>query len=194
MAMDWTPEKIEQMFTWMQEGRSPAYVANMFHCTRNAIIGKYQRERIKRGLIQPYACESRPRPNRKRSILDDVAGPRINAQLLRNTTPKRACEPTRHIPEVAKAPLGFILPALSVAPRTPAVASRIGILDVTGCRWPVADHPDVIGGKCFCNEVQREGSAYCAAHAAESVSRESRETIRMTIRSAIYTLKRGRAA
>lgn len=191
MAMDWTPEKIEKMCEWMGAGKTAAYVAREFGCTRNAVIGKYQRERVKRGIIPPFACESRPRPHRTRPILEDVAsGPRINAQLLRNTTPKRECEPTRHIPEVAKVSLGFILPALPVASRGPAV----GILDVTGCRWPVADDPEVIGGKCFCNAEKRDGSAYCHAHARASVAPDSRELIRSTVRFTLSTLRRGERA
>lgn len=194
MNMKWTADKIEEMFTAMSNGKSPSEVGAMLGCTRNAVIGKWNRERIKRGLIPPPPCETRPRPQRPRTILDAVEGQRINPQLLRNTTPKRACEPTRRIPEVAKVPLGLILPALPVPVPKPARASQIGILDVTGCRWPVSEHPDVIAGKCFCNAPQRDGSSYCATHAAASVSETSRDMIRKTIRSAIYIHKRGRAA
>lgn len=128
----WTPERIEQMFDYVARGYSASQIASFFHTTRNAVIGKIQRERIKRGHV--------PAPRGR-------AMPRVAV-----AKPAEPAKPADGI--------GFILPTLPAARKGPA----IGILDVTGCRWPLEDDPAVIGGRAFCNAPQKPGRSYCPQH------------------------------
>ena len=41
------------------------------------------------------------------------------------------------------------------------------IVDVTGCKWPVRDDPDFVGGVAFCNHAT-DGRVYCAHHHAKA--------------------------
>ena len=123
--------------------------------SRNACIGRWHRLKAQdRALALPLRKVSR--------ILETVEDPnRISPQLLRNTTPKRRCEPRRPMPKPAQVGVGFLMPAADEAPRAPG----IGILDVTGCRWPIGEDPAVYGRHTFCNH-ETDGSAYCAEHHA----------------------------
>lgn len=70
-----------------------------------------------------------------------------------------------------------------------------GILDVSGCRWPLeVESPEVIGRKLFCNAVQCDGSPYCNEHLAQSVAPYSRDLVRRTIKDTVRTLARARTA
>lgn len=66
-----------------------------------------------------------------------------------------------------------------------------GILDVTGCRWPLAEESaSVIASKTFCNAPQCNGSAYCETHRKASRAPWSRDLIRSTIRGTMFILKK----
>ena len=182
--MNWTEEAVEKLVKLVLEGRSMAQIAALLGdgCTRNAAIGKWHRVSASRGLRTPTP---------RRNILEDVGdSQRINPQLLRNTTPKRRCEPRRAMPKVAKVGVGFLLPSLPKPPQT----STVSIVDVTGCRWPVSDEPHLPGGFGFCNGTQRDGSSYCEAHAREATATYSNDLIRRTVKSVFTTLKSKRAA
>jgi GcrA cell cycle regulator len=154
----WTPENIEQMFTYSGQGYSASQIAGFFGTTRNAIIGKIQRERIKRGHI----------PAPRKSVLDGIREERISPELRRNTTPKRVFTIRRDLPDVSRAGVGFVMPAIP-AP-APQTGPAVGILDVTGCKWPIAEDASLIGGKAFCNHARKDGKPYCAFHAREARS------------------------
>lgn len=150
----WTEEEDQIITKMVYGGKSMAQIAAMLPGrSRNAVIGRYRRIREARG--EPTS--STPR----RAILETVSddADRISPQLLRNTTPKRVCEPRRAMPKVAKVGVGFLLPALPARSSSPAV----GILDVTGCRWPVGEDVSVAGRHTFCNS-ETDGSSYCAHH------------------------------
>lgn len=64
---------------------------------------------------------------------------------------------------------GMLLPVSRAVPKRdlgppPSLGNLAGILDVTGCRFPVREDADFIGGQAFCNCAQREGSSYCEYH------------------------------
>lgn len=83
------------------------------------------------------------------------------------------------------------MPGLLEIDAVPAARPACGILDVTGCRWPLAEESaSVIASTIFCNAPQCDGSAYCETHRKAARSAGSRELIRSTIRTAIYLTKR----
>jgi len=183
--MKWTEEDIAQVFAMVGAGTSMAVIAQHLGCSRNAVIGLYRRERLKRGTLPPVTPrkrilvpETRRDPNPYRDTVDKGGGGRLMPML-----------PTEG--------LGFVLPPMDSAPE-PAPEARarpaIGILDVTGCRWPVDADPAIIGRHAFCNAECQEGQSYCPEHRRENKAAYSRTLINKTTRSAIKTLARRRAA
>lgn len=67
---------------------------------------------------------------------------------------------------------------------------RCGILDVTGCKWPLEFDPTIVGGHAFCNAETRDGAPYCATHTRESVASYSQKLIKSTIRDAVHVYTR----
>jgi len=155
---EWTQKEIDQIFRMVSEGFSMSQIAATLEGrTRNAVIGKYMRVRMSRLGYTPT-----PRgPNGKQlsELIDEPV--RISPQLLRNTTPKRACEPRRPMPKVAKAGVGVIFKAPLVEPPKDGA---VGILDVKGCKWAVGENPKIYGGHVFCNHETDGKSPYCAYH------------------------------
>jgi len=77
--------------------------------------------------------------------------------------------------------------ALRAAPAPPKPIVYVpgipaGILDVTGCRWPV-DQGNAPGRHLFCNGKIYKGS-YCEFHAHENTAHYSRNLIKKTTREA----------
>jgi hypothetical protein len=173
----WTEEKTQQLASLLEQGKSYREIAEIFGTTRNAIIGKVQRERIKRGHS----------PEHRKRILEGLGGNRISPELLRHTTPKRTYT-FRSQPKPSTEGIGFILPAIAApAPRT---GPAVGLLDVTGCKWPVAEDASLIGGKAFCNHTKADGKPYCPYHVNASIAPYSAELKRRTFKSLQFLLKR----
>jgi hypothetical protein len=153
----WTIEKIDTMMILAAEGKSMREIAQALGTSRNSVIGKYQRVKVKRGHV----------PVPKKRILEGMGS---EAPLFgRDTVIKREYKPRRQIPGVSKDSVGFIMPALAAPP--PRTGPAVGILDLTGCKWPVEYDPSLIGSYAFCNHTRRdEKSPYCAHHARVAVS------------------------
>ena len=135
----WTMERIDTLFEMIDvKGYSFGQVARVIGCTRNAAIGKYARVRIARGHT---------RTPRK------VVLPRVAKE------PK----PKAPRPSVA-AKAAFTMPAIKLAP-PPIPTNRVGIVDVTGCKFAIDEDPAVIGGHAFCNAAVDGDHPYCAYHA-----------------------------
>lgn len=190
--MKWTEEDIAQVFAMVGAGTSMAVIAKHFGCTRCAVIGLYRRERLKRGTLPPVT----PR-KRVLKALENAAPVGILPEERTPPAPHRdtvekdgggRCTP---LPTLPAADVGMILPAIAVdVLKGPA----IGILDVTGCRWPVGADEAIIGRHTFCNADCQEGQSYCPEHRRENKAAYSRTLINETIRSAMKTLARRRAA
>jgi hypothetical protein len=147
----WTAEKTEQLFSLLEQGKSAREIGIIFGMGRMAILGKAHREKIKRGHI----------PEPRKRILEGLGSERISPELFRHTAPKRVYT-FRSQPKPSTEGVGFILPA-APAP-APQAGPAVGLLDVTGCKWPVAEDPSLIGGKAFCNHAKADGSSYCPHH------------------------------
>lgn len=151
--MKWTPEQDAVLKRMALEGYSMSQIGMALHCSRNACIGRWHRMKV--------VDVNLTLPLKTSRILETVEDPnRISPQLLRNTTPKRRCEPKRAFPKPSKVGVGFLLKALPEPSRGPA----IGILDVQGCKWPVGEDPKVYGTHTFCNHEPDGNSPYCAYH------------------------------
>lgn len=84
---------------------------------------------------------------------------------------------------------GFISSHRTPTVPAPDLGHLASIVDVTGCKWPVKDDPDFVGGVAFCNHAKDENSAYCPYHRQQSVASYSRELIRKTTKSALARYK-----
>lgn len=150
----WTTEETESLFALVADGKTFSEIEAIIGRRRNACLGRYHRELIKRGHV----------PNAQKRILEGLASK--PKQFGRDTVQKRQYTPTRALPDVPKDGVGFLLPAIPApAPRT---GPAKGILDVTGCKWPVEHDPSVIGSHAFCDAEKKDGSPYCAFHAAKA--------------------------
>lgn len=185
--MQWTEEAIGQVFTMAGEGTSMGDIAQHLGCSRSAVIGLYRRERLKRGTLPPVTP-------RKRILVPET---RRDPNPYRDTVDKGGGGRVMPMPTMPEEGLGFVLPPMDSSPE-PAPEARawpaIGILDVTGCRWPVDADEAIIGRHSFCNAECQEGQSYCPEHRRENKAAYSRTLINETIRSAIKTLARRRAA
>lgn len=157
----WTPEAIDLMMKLVAEGHSMGEVGIALGRSRCSIIGKVQRERLKRGHV----------PIPRKPILVTLAdgSKRLSPQALRNTTPKRACEPQRQMPGVSTKGIGFLMPALTPPP--PRTGPAVGILEVTGCQWPTGYDEAIPGRHTFCDAPKEGKGPYCPFHAAANVAK-----------------------
>lgn|SRR5574341_775395 len=141
----WTEERIEFVLAAWAEGKSAGVIAAEIGTTRNTVVGKLHRERIRRGLF--------------------VARPKSGTVL-----PKRPPSP-RAVPTLAMVP-AIAVPDDEPSPViVPDVAggAPCSIIDVTGCKWPVEAAPHMPGGHLFCNAARPLNQSYCAAHQARAV-------------------------
>jgi GcrA cell cycle regulator len=140
MKFDWTPELIDQMLSLLDSGLSTLQVARKLGTTKNSVIGKAHRERVKRGLpanIRPL--------KRKPSITDISRPPRQR---------RKKVQLSLALPERADSVSPRVSPIVTVSEPAPDLGRLASIVDVTGCR--------------FCNHPQKEGSSYCPYHAQKA--------------------------
>lgn len=153
----WTEDETARLMDLFRAGHSFTQIGRILDRPRNSCIGRYHRHMVKMGHVPIKRTPDDNKP-----------------ELMRNTTPKRQYRPSVPAPELPKAGVGFVMPMLAIVPAQKGPA--IGILDVTGCRWPLEDDPAVIGGRSFCNAPQKSGRSYCAAHCRASKSTEPVKT------------------
>jgi hypothetical protein len=152
--MEWSEELIDEMFRLLHAGKSASQVAVILGTTKNSIIGKSRRERIKRGLA-PI-----PRPKRAAPPTDRH---RSKPKML--TLPHRADGLSKY-----------------VSPPTPKPheGQLATIVDVTGCRWEVSGSTNPAEYR-FCNHAQAGSSAYCEYHRHVNTAPYSRKLINKTL-------------
>jgi GcrA cell cycle regulator len=137
----WNADEIARLFDLFKEGKSFSEIAPELGRSRCSCIGVYHREMVKRGHV----------PTPRKRVLD-------------GTVPKRVYTRAIPAPEVASAGVGFLFPA--IAPVIQQRGPLVGLLDVTGCKWPIAEDASLIGGQAFCNCARKPGKPYCSEHAA----------------------------
>lgn len=136
----WTMDRIDQLFDMIDvKAMSFGQVALVLGCSRNAAIGKYSRVRYARGI---------PAKAPRKAVLTPAA--------------KSPRQPRAPRPSVA-AKAAFVMPKIVVQP-PPIPTTPVGIVDLTGCKFAIAEYPDVIGGHAFCNAAPDGDHPYCAYH------------------------------
>jgi GcrA cell cycle regulator len=180
----WTDERIAEMKRLLQSGLSCGRVAGILRCSRNAVIGKVHRIEAATGtaLERGRAPKRGPRkfvpgaPPRKKPQLRLVTEPQPTEAAARKPPPP----PPRRAP-----PLPAGISAAGVKPVR--IGRPCGILQASGCRWPIDSDPRVIGTHVFCNAAVDEGRSYCDAHARQNVAPYSTDLIRRTIKGVMPT-------
>jgi GcrA cell cycle regulator len=154
----WTPERVEQLRTFVVTGLSCSQIAAEIGVSRNAVIGKIHRLGLAPGRpagTPARACPPRARrprfsPQRifPRLMCAGFASP-ANARLAKGGPPRIAIEadPLRGHPPVES-------------------AQRCSLLELAQgkCRWPVGDQVSGAADFCFCGNDVIAGFSYCAAH------------------------------
>lgn len=165
MKFDWTAEAIDRLLALHAKGMTAFQISRELGVTRNAVIGKLHRLRL------------------KGSVTVKSAAPKGTKVTVHKPKPKTK-------PKISNKPVGFIMPLSQQIVPAPDLSQCASIVDVTGCRWPVKDDPAFIGGVAFCNHPQADHSSYCAQHAAEGGAPYSKALIRKTLGLALYVIKR----
>lgn len=160
--MNWTQSQIDELMRLYRDGLTARQIAAQFGVTRNAVIGRIHRERIKLGEVESKPRNRTDRKQRSRKML---------------TLPRRA--------EFA------VSTYVQNAPQKPCEGLLTSIVDVTGCKWPVKDDAAYVGRVAFCNHaVAADGKPYYPFHTQEAIAPYSAVLIKKTIYNALYTLKR----
>lgn len=168
-TIEWTPAQVEELISLWRQGRTSYELAVHFGVTRNSIMGKLHREKLRR------AAQGDPIERRRVANEGTITKRRYTRREAMLTLPERA---------------GSVMRIVEPAPTPPDQGQLASIVDVSGCRWPVKDDPEYIGGVAFCNHSQRENSPYCEYHARENVAPWSAEAIRKTFKQVNFLLKR----
>lgn len=143
----WTQELIDRMLAMRAEGKSAAQIGAALGCSRSAIIGKIHRIQQKHGLRKP----DRTRAERRAAPSARFTG-RPQLPVVGQAITVAACD--LHSREAPITPILTLVEA----------GVPCGILDVTGCRWPVGEDASVRGRHLFCNRERDGEGSYCAMH------------------------------
>lgn len=166
--INWTPEMEEQLFQLATDGRYTfTEIGFKLGCNKNQAIGKWHRLARARGIV-----------------LGKTKAPSGAGRHVARSRPSKP---------VVSSNVLVLRPVKNPAPA--AVYGKVcGILEVTGCRWPVSPDDAPKDQHLFCNATQRKGSSYCEAHAREAAAPYSSSLIRKTTKSVLAILKKARAA
>jgi hypothetical protein len=146
----WTPELIDRAYAMYEQGIGPTAISKEIGVTKNAVIGKIHRERIKRGGHTPSARGPLKEPRARPSYAFHTAKPTLAPVKIRS--------------DEGQAP-NVVFPFV-----TKGTGMECGIVDLCGCKWPVEARSDVIGGQLFCNAPRPLNQPYCETHRKASVS------------------------
>lgn len=170
----WTVEETQRLRVLIEdEGKTYREAGEILGRCRMSCLGAYNRDRVRRGHV----------PEPRKWTQDAVESIRV----LKRDTPKPKPSLATSRPENA---VGFILPAIPASSRQ---TRAVGILDATGCKWPIADNHHLIGGIECCNHTPKDGRPYCEYHTSMSRASYSTTLIRETIKGALHVYKRAAA-
>lgn len=133
----WTDEETERMLGMVKEGKTFREIGVELGRNRLSCLGRYHRMMIKQGHV--------PEPRKWVPGAREPAASRV---------PSLAASKPENDP-------GFIFPAIPAPARQ---SKAVGLLDVTGCKWPMEEDASLIGGYAMCNHTKKDGKPYCAYH------------------------------
>lgn len=158
--MNWTQEQRDELVRlWDNGRRSYSEIAEIMGIRKNQVVGRMRREKRIRGIAVEDRYSHSPQFARPKKV--NTLIPIKRAKRMQEVLPE------------------FVLDESRLA----------SIIDVTGCKWPVKDDPDRIGGIACCN-MDTDGSAYCEFHKRMNVASYSSSLIRKTTRAALAAYKR----
>ena len=136
----WTEDRTNELRTLSANGMSARDIAETLHTTRNAIVGKWRRDKI--------ASPRRGEQNRSRRKTNAISYPKDRARPKHDPKPK----PPQLIPAPTEAD--------AMIPQ----AQRCTIMDLTDstCRWPIGNPGDK--DFFFCGAPPRGLLPYCDHH------------------------------
>jgi GcrA cell cycle regulator len=147
--MGWTSERIEQLKTLWDDGKSASQIAETMGegLTRNAVIGKAHR----------LGLASRPSP--LKAAATEVAS--AAAQVV-EAVAEGVAEAVAEA--VAPKPAARPAPPRPRAPKEPAKPAKVTVLELSDriCKWPIG-HPDEADFH-FCGKPVNPGFPYCGEH------------------------------
>jgi GcrA cell cycle regulator len=138
----WTPERVEQLRSFVVTGLSCSQIATEIGVTRNAVIGKIHRLGLSPGRPGGAARSCPPRASRPRA-----AGQRRVLRLLFAD--------------------GAPVAEASAAPSAVDSAKPCSLIELEHgkCRWPIAGAASDCADFVFCGNEAAAGLSYCAGHA-----------------------------
>lgn len=145
----WTPELVDRVMKLDREGMTGTEIAKMFRTTRNVIIGKLNREKIRLGLHVPGRRGPLANP-RKSSKEHSVGIPSIRSFKTDDIADEDVVEPV-------------VLPMITKGTGEPCTIDKL-----CGCKWPVHEDKKLIGWHLFCNKPRPLNSPYCAEHSKKA--------------------------
>jgi GcrA cell cycle regulator len=155
--MSWTSERIEQLKTLWDEGKSASQIAEAMGdgLTRNAVIGKAHR----------LGLASRPSPLKTAATEAAGAAVRVIEAVVEGIgeAVDEAVHAAVDAESAAKVP-ARPAPARPRAPREPAKPAKVTVLELSDriCKWPIG-HPDEADFH-FCGKPVNPGFPYCGEH------------------------------
>ena len=151
-VVTWTPERVEQLRTYVATGLSCSEIAAEIGVTRNAVIGKIHRlglapGRPASGTVSGSAHEHvprarHPRPSSQRQLLRLIFADRASPDRTTNANPTN------------------VAATASVESTRPCSLLELAACN---CRWPVSNASAT--AFVFCGNDAVRGLAYCAGHA-----------------------------
>lgn len=191
--MAWTDERIEQLKTMWEGGKTASQIAEeLGGVSRNAVIGKAHR----------LGLQARPSPVKLNEVEQPVAvvieepepePVKPTARAVEPSRPINAPPPSLYPPAIPSGPTGAQLrsvgpggflrqgpgdqapPATPAPPRrlvparpSPAIADKTTLLDLSDkiCKWPLG-HPGEPDFH-FCGDTVNPGFPYCVAHCGQA--------------------------
>lgn len=143
----WNAESFAAMKLMWIEGKSASEIGRQIGCSRAAVLGKIHRHRLHKTLTRMSFPKSTVPPEN-----------RVPPHLRK-----------RHV-KISLLPSGLFgkafRPLIAPPPTEPPDVTRVSIVHITGCRWPMTALPPHF----FCNGEQTQGSSYCAHHRSRSVT------------------------
>ena len=145
--MPWTPEKINLMLSLNEEGLSSSQIAATLDVSRNAVIGKLTRMKVKLALARsPFSRPQEPRIKKKRLVING------NKRLVING--KKSAELPFEEVDVSREEGKTFLE-----------------LAMNDCRWPFGN-----ADFYFCGRKAEPGKPYCPSHSSLSCTRAMEPT------------------